>query len=89
MSFPKNLLVDEVVVSVEVVVVVMGEVVVAVLVEVVVVVVVDPEVDVVVVVEGTGVAKFAGSCWASNTVQSTPMSLPSDAAFLYGLVADK
>jgi hypothetical protein len=94
-SLPKNrpvefirVVVVEVVVSVEVVVVAVGDVVVVV---VGVEVVVEPEDDVVVVVlvEATGAVIFAGFCAASKAAQSTPISLPSEAAFLYGLLDPK
>jgi hypothetical protein len=77
-----------VVVSVEVVVVAVGDVVVVV---VGVDVVVEPEDNVVVVVlvDAAGAVIFAEFCAASNCDQSTPISLPSEAAFLYGLLDPK
>jgi hypothetical protein len=74
----------EVVVSVEDVVVVVGD---DVVVEVE--IVVSPEDNVVGVAFGAGGVILAGFCAASKAPQSTPISFPSEAAFLYGLLDPK
>ena len=82
-SFPKNRLLGSLIVEVvSLVEDVVGVREVVVVIVVGVEVVVDPkDVDAVVAV-WVGATKFAGSCATSKAVQSTPMSLPSEAAFL-------